>query len=91
MDISKYQNIKIKGHNGRWSAIDEYSDGEADYILLESVSFGSRTANIICQITAAGELIMLGKTYELKLADALNELFGDTVKQGAHNYHQEVV
>lgn len=74
MDITKYQNIKVKGHNGRWSAIDEYSDGEADYILLESVSFSNRTANLICQITAAGELVMVGKTYETTVSAAFEKL-----------------
>ncbi len=91
MDTAKYQNIKLKGLNGKWSAIDEYSYGEAEYILLENVSFKIGMANLVCQVTADGELIMLGKTYEHKLTDALNELYGDTVKQGAHNNHQEVV
>lgn len=71
MDISKYQNIKVKGFNGRWSAIDEYSDGEADYILLENSTFKIGIANLICQVTTAGELIMVGKTYENQLSVAL--------------------
>ncbi len=91
MDTAKYQNIKLKGLNGRWSAIDEYSDGEADYILLENISFKIGMANLVCQVTADGELIMLGKTYEYKLSAELIECLGDTVKQGAHNYQQEVV
>ncbi len=91
MDTAKYQNIKLKGLNGRWSAIDEYSDGEADYILLECITFSVGMPHLVCQVTESGELIMIGKTYEGKLSAALNELLGDTVKQGAHNYQQEVV
>ena len=91
MDTAKYQNIKLKGLNGRWSAIDEYSDGEADYILLECITFSVGMPHLVCQITATGELIMIGKTYEYKLFTELIECIGDTVKQGAHNNHQEVV
>ena len=30
MNTEKYKNIRVKGFNGKWSAVDEYSDGEAD-------------------------------------------------------------
>lgn len=74
MNTEKYKNIRVKGFNGKWSAVDEYSDGEADYILLECISFRMGVSNLICQITASGELIMIGKTSECRLSDALINL-----------------
>lgn len=74
MNTEKYKNIRVKGFNGKWSAIDEYSDGEADYILLECITFRVGMPHLICQVTASGELIMISKTYESKLSDALEDL-----------------
>lgn len=74
MNTEKYKNIRVKGFNGKWSAVDESSDGEADYILLECVTFKIGMPHLICQVTASGELIMIGKTYDNRLAEALKEL-----------------
>lgn len=74
MNTEKYKNIRVKGFNGKWSAIDEYSDGESDYIMLECITFKVGMPYLICQVTASGELIMIGKTYENILAEALKEL-----------------
>lgn len=74
MNTEKYMNIRVKGFNGKWSAVDEYSDGEADYILLECITFSIGMPYLICQVTASGELIMISKTFERKLSDALEDL-----------------
>ena len=74
MNTEKFKDIRVNGFNGKWSAVDEYSDGESDYILLECISFRMGVPNLICQVTASGELIMIGKTYECRLSDALINL-----------------
>ena len=74
MNTENFNNIRVKGFNGKWSVIDEHSDGEADYILLECTSFRIGMPNLICQVTASGELIMISKTFENKLYYALEEL-----------------
>ena len=73
MDISKYQNIKLTGLIGKWSAIDEYSDGDADYILFECVSF-SGIPNVLCQIRATNELHIICKTEKFKAYNAYENI-----------------
>lgn len=60
--MQKYQNIKLKTLNGRWTAIDEYSDGEADYIMLECITFSIGMPYLICHVGAEGELTVVAKT-----------------------------
>ena len=73
MDISKYQNINLTRIVGKWSAIDEYSDGEADYILLECITFRG-APNILCLVTSSNELKIIGKTDEYKAYSAVENL-----------------
>ena len=79
MDISKYQNIKLTGLIGKWSAIDEYSDGESDYILLECISFRG-TPNVLCQVSSTNELHIIEKTDEFKAYTAIEKLTAKGVK-----------
>ena len=82
--MHKYQNIKLKTLNGRWSAIDEYSDGEADYILFECITFAG-ALNILCQELPDNQLYIVGKTDEFKVNKALeknNEKRSEDMMQG---------
>ena len=74
MDTAKYQNIKLKGLNGRWSAIDEYSDGEADYILLECITFSVGMPQIVCSVATTGELTIVERTYEHSLSAVMQSI-----------------
>ena len=74
MNTEKFNNNRVKGFNGKWSAVDESSDGESDYILLECITFQVGMPHLICQVTASGELIMISKTFKSKLSDALKNL-----------------
>ena len=77
--MQKYQNIKLKSLNGRWSAIDEYSDGEADYILFECITFAG-ALNILCQELPDNQLYIIGKTDEFKVNKALEKIMRNGVK-----------
>ncbi len=77
--MQKYQNIKLKSLNGRWSAIDEYSDGEADYILFECISFVG-ALNILCQELPDNQLCIIGRTNEYKADKALEKIMRKGVK-----------
>lgn len=75
MNTEKYENIRVKGFNGRWSAIDEYSDGEADYILLTCTTFRG-APNVLCRVTSTNELHIICKTDENKAYTAFENLIG---------------
>ena len=74
LTMQKYRNIKLKGLNSRWSAIDEYSDGETDYILLECITFSVGMPYIVCSVATTGELTIIEKTYEQNLSAVMQSI-----------------
>lgn len=65
MDISKYQNIRVNGHIGKWSAFDSYAAADgSEYIILESDKWGDSSCFLICRVTSDYELEFICDTYE---------------------------
>jgi hypothetical protein len=49
------QGVKLAGHTGTWSAIDEYRNGVSNYYLMESDNYGDEAAAVI--IDGNGDVI----------------------------------